>query len=91
MIYLINDHQYICYHTSIYLHSKSNLLVIFITLIIVYSIKGMGRRWIAKEEDALVEIRKRMKHELSSCPQFPEGIMQYCNITTRNYYISLYR
>jgi len=37
----------------------------------------MGRRWIAKEESALHEVKQRLKAELASVPQYPEGLLKY--------------
>jgi hypothetical protein len=33
----------------------------------------MGRRWKQKEEEALTEIKRVLKDELASRPQFPDG------------------
>ena len=30
-------------------------------------------RWSAKEEEALVEVKRRLKDQLANRPQFPEG------------------
>jgi hypothetical protein len=34
----------------------------------------MVNRWIEEETKAIAEVRKRLHHELTSCPQFPEGM-----------------
>ena len=34
----------------------------------------MGRRWSVKEENALTEVKRRLKDQLANRPQFPEGM-----------------
>jgi len=40
----------------------------------VPAVLDMGRRWSVKEENALAEVKRRLKDQLANRPQFPEGL-----------------
>jgi hypothetical protein len=63
-----------CWIALLFLSTFSPLVVQFIFQQL--EVLKMGRRWTAKEEDLISQVRKSLKHDLANRPQFPEGVHQ---------------
>ena len=45
-----------------------------------FAVLDMGRRWSVREENALTEVKRRLKDQLANRPQFPEGQSSSVNL-----------